>query len=132
MNLGKDAKRNMNEMKKDRALTCIICPRGCALTVKFDTDGSVSEVLGNICARGKNYAVTECTAPMRTVTSTVRCEDGAVVPVKTNRPVPKGEVFTVMEMINSVKAPCKLHIGDVIISNVCGTGADVVATAEKH
>ena len=122
----------MNEMKKDRALTCIICPRGCALTVKFDTDGSVAEVLGNICARGKNYAVTECTAPMRTVTSTVRCEDGAVVPVKTNRPVPKGEVFTVMEMINSVKAPCKLHIGDVIISNVCGTGADVVATAEKH
>ena len=122
----------MNEIKNDRNLTCIICPRGCALTVKFDTDGKVSEVFGNLCARGKNYAVTECTAPKRTVTSTVRCEDGAVLAVKTSSPIPKEDVFRVMDEINSVKAPCKVHIGDVIISNVCGTGADVVATAEKN
>lgn len=122
----------MNEIKKDRLLTCIICPRGCSLTVKFDTDGKVGEVLGNLCPRGKTYAVTECTSPMRTVTSTVRCEDGAVVAVKTNAPVPKDKVFLVMEEINSVKAPCKMHIGDVIINNVCGTGADIVATAEKN
>ena len=122
----------MNEIKKDRELTCIICPRGCGLTVKFDTDGKVAEVIGNLCARGKTYAVTECTAPMRTVTSTVRCEDGAVLAVKTSAPVPKETVFLVMNEINSVKAPCKVHIGDVIISNVCGTGSDVIATAEKN
>lgn len=121
----------MNEMKKDRLLTCIICPRGCALTVKFDTDGKVSEVLGNLCPRGRTYAVTECTAPTRTVTSTVRCEDGGILPVKTSSPVPKEKVFSVMEEINSKKAPCKVAIGDVIIKDVCGTGADVVATANK-
>ncbi len=122
----------MNEMKKERNLTCIICPRGCALTVKFDENGAVAEVSGNICARGEKYAVTECTAPTRTVTSTVRCEDGAVLAVKTNTAVPKEKVFEVMKEINSVIAPCKVHIGDVIINDVCGTGADVVATAEKN
>lgn len=122
----------MSEMRKERNLTCIICPRGCALVVKFDTDGGISEISGNICPRGEKYAVTECTAPTRTVTSTVRCEDGAVLAVKTNGAVPKECVFEVMKEINSVIAPCKIHIGDVIIDNVCGTGISVVATAEKR
>ena len=119
----------MSNSMKTRELTCIICPRGCALTVNFDSEGKVSEVSGNICVRGKNYAVTECTAPTRTVTSTVRCENGCVVAVKTNAAVPKELVFDVMKAINSQKAPCKVRIGDVIIKDVCGTGADVVATA---
>lgn len=117
--------------QKIRELTCIICPRGCALTVNFDENGAVSEVKGNICPRGREYAVMECTAPRRTVTSTVRCEDGGVVAVKTAASVPKETVFDVMKKINSVKAPCKVRIGDVIIEDVCGTGVNVVATANK-
>ena len=118
-------------MKKDRALTCIICPRGCALTVKFDTDGSVAEVLGNICARGKNYAVTECTAPMRTVTSTVRCEDGSVVPVKTSAPIPKELVGEIMKALCDLRAPADATIGDTLVSDILGTGAHIVVTG-KH
>lgn len=119
----------MNCLKNTRELTCIICPRGCALTVEFDTEGSISEVKGNICPRGKEYAVTECTAPKRTVTSTVRCENGQVVSVKTSSPIPKEKMFEVMKEINFVKAPCKICIGDVIIKNVCDTGSDIIATS---
>ena len=119
----------MNCSKKTRDLTCIICPRGCALTVEFDTVGAVAEVKGNICPRGKEYAINECTAPTRTVTSTVRCEGGCVVSVKTSAPIPKEKMFDVMKEINFVKAPCKVRIGDVIIKNVCGTGSDIVATS---
>ena len=117
---------------KDRNLTCIVCPRGCNLTVKFNTGGGISEILGNACKRGITYAENECTHPKRTVTSTVRCADGGVVAVKTSDTVPKERVFDVMREINGVVAPSTLSVGDVIISDLLGLGVDVVATAPKR
>lgn len=116
---------------KERILTCIICPRGCELTVSLDDGGAPISVVGNACPRGESYAITECTAPMRTVTTTVRCESGAVVPVKTDRAVPKALVFEVMRVINSTVASDRLSVGDVVIKGVAGTDADVVVTGKK-
>lgn len=116
-------------MKNERNLTCIICPLGCELTVKFDDEGNVSEVSGNTCPRGKQYAIDECTNPVRTITSTVRCTDGGVVAVKTSRPVPKAKMFEVMKEINKAVAKADVKIGDVIIARVCDTDADIIATA---
>lgn len=116
-------------MEKTRILTCIVCPRGCALNISLSADGGVEKVEGNACKRGVSYAVDECTNPRRTVTSTVRTEDGAVVAVKTSTTVPKDSVFAVMREINRATAPRGTRIGDVIIENVLGTGADVIATA---
>lgn len=114
---------------KDRNLTCIVCPRGCALTVHFDEAGKILSVEGQACKRGAVYAEKECTHPERTVTSTVRTEGGAVVAVKTATTVPKEKVFDVMKEINAAKAPKSVSIGDVIIENVAGTGVNVIATA---
>ena len=115
----------------ERNLTCIVCPRGCSLVVTLGESGEVLSVVGNACKRGIDYAVNECTAPRRTVTSTVRCEDGGVVAVKTESTVPKELVFAVMKEINSATAPTRVKIGDVIIKNVADTGVDVVATANR-
>ena len=112
-----------------RELTCIVCPRGCSLTVEFNDDKSIKSIFGNSCKRGITYAEAECTHPMRTVTTTVRCADGRIVPVKTANPVPKEKVFDVMKEINSACPEGEISIGDVIIGNVCGTGVDVVAAA---
>ena len=114
---------------KDRNLTCIVCPRGCALTVHFDEAGKPISVEGNACKRGITYAEKECTHPERTVTSTVRTEGGAVVAVKTVSTVPKEKIFEVMKEINAARAPKSVSIGDVIIENVAGTGVSVVAAA---
>ena len=113
----------------ERLLTCIVCPRGCQLSVTLGNDGSVFDVVGNACKRGIKYAEDEYTHPMRTVTSTVRCEDGRIAAVKTTSAVPKEKVFEVMRDINSVRPKGKISVGDVIIENVCGTGVCVVATA---
>ena len=113
---------------KDRLLTCIVCPRGCALTVHFDEAGNPISVEGNACKRGVVYAEKECTHPERTVTTTVRTESGAVVAVKTASTVPKEKVFDVMAEINKACAKMPVSIGDVIIDNVCGTR--IVATKE--
>ena len=116
---------------KTRQLTCIVCPRGCALVAELSDSGEVVSVSGNLCPRGKTYAVDECTNPMRTVTSTVRCKNGAVVAVKTAANVPKSRVFDVMDAINATVAPDAVRIGDVIVANVCDLGVDVVATANS-
>lgn len=108
-----------------RELTCIICPRGCALKVELE-DKKIISVTGNSCPRGIKYAEDECINPQRTVTSTVRCEDGRVIAVKTDRSIPKDKMFECMKMINSVTARLPLSVGDVIIKDVFG--ANVVAT----
>ena len=112
-----------------RILTCIVCPRGCALTVDLGDSGEVLAVNGNACKRGVVYAENECTHPMRTVTSTVRLANGKLVAVKTSGTVPKEKVFDVMREINRVTASADVEIGSVVISDVCGLGVDVVATS---
>ena len=118
-------------MMKERKLTCIVCPKGCDLAVSFGDDGAIENISGFTCPRGKEYAYAECTAPVRTVTTTVRCLDGDVVSVKTSMPIPKGMIFEVMDAINVVVANNSVQIGDIIIENVCGTGANVIATSNK-
>ena len=114
-----------------RILTCIVCPRGCTLDVTLD-GGRVIKVEGNACRRGETYANDECQSPKRTVTTTMRCEGGAVIPVKTERAIPKELVFSAMKEINAVLAPNAVRVGDVLLKNVAGTGVDVIATDCKQ
>lgn len=118
-------------MQTKRTLTCIVCPRGCTLNVTLE-NGEVKEVSGNICKRGFTYANDECIAPKRTVTSTMRTEDGALVAVKTDRTVPKELIFEVMKAINLALVKSAAKIGDIVIENVINTGANVVVTSEKY
>ena len=113
-----------------RKYTCIICPQGCEITVTLDGDNIVN-IEGNTCARGKAYVTEELTAPMRTLTTTVASASGKPVPVRTDRTVPKSKLFDCMKEINAVTAPEGVRRGDVIIENVAGTGASVVATADE-
>lgn len=116
-------------MEKTRLLTCIVCPRGCQMKITFNDDYSIKSVEGNFCKRGATYANDECFNPRRTVTSTLKRQDGGVISVKTDRTVPKDKVFEVMKEINRAVAKSGTKIGDIIIENVCDTGANVVATS---
>ena len=114
-----------------RKLTCIVCPKGCELTVTFGEAGEIEKIEGHTCKRGEEYARNECTHPVRTVTSTVKTESGRTIAVKTAAPIPKELVFDAMKEINAVRVPDgeAVGIGDVIISDVCGTTVPVVATS---
>lgn len=115
-----------------RNLTCIVCPLGCDITVEFNDNGEISEIKGNTCPRGAEYAKNECTNPVRTITTTIMCDNGVPVPVKTNAAVPKNKIFDCMKIINSTKKDLPISAGDVIIENICGSGADVIATADME
>ena len=115
-------------MAKIRDLTCIVCPKGCPMKVTLEGK-EILNIEGFTCPRGKQYAIDECTSPMRTVTSTARTSNGGVVAVKTDRTIPKELMFDCMKEINKVVATLPVRIGDVLIENVLGTGANVVITA---
>ncbi len=112
-------------MKRD--LICIICPRGCALSVDMNENNIT--VSGNACKRGETYAINECTNPLRTVTSTVRVSNKEVmVSVKTSKAVKKEDIFEVMRIIRNASAMAPIKVGDVLIDGVCG--CDIVATSD--
>ena len=100
-------------------LTCIECPMGCKLTVELE-NGKVTEIAGNNCPRGKMYAENEVFDPKRVITSTVKLTCGGVLPVKTDAPVSKKDMFKVMEIINSITCSTPIKTGDVIKENVFG------------
>ena len=112
-----------------RELTCIGCPMGCALTVEMD-GAEVVSVTGNTCKRGDDYARKEVTNPTRIVTSSVRITGGALAAVscKTESDIPKGKIFDICKELKNVEVKAPVHIGDVLVENVAGTGVNVIAT----
>ena len=116
-------------MSEIRELTCIGCPLGCSLKVTMEQT-EVTAVTGNTCPRGAAYAKKEVTDPTRIVTSTVRVSGGnaAMVSCKTAEDIPKDKIFDVTAALKTVTADAPIHIGDVLIADVCGTGVAVVAT----
>ena len=109
-----------------KKLTCIECPIGCEVTVTLE-DGRVVEVKGNSCPRGKLYAEAEVVCPKRVVTSTVRAENGEIIPVKTDKPVSKDAIFEVMKKINATSCKMPVALGDVLVENICDD-ANLVVT----
>lgn len=115
-------------------LTCISCPLGCPLKVEADGQGKVLAVTGNTCKRGEEYGRREVSAPMRTVTSTVRVAGGVppVVSVRTKTDIPKEKIFAVMEEIRRAEAHVPVAIGDVVVADIAGTGVDLIATKSSE
>lgn len=109
-------------------LICIVCPRGCRLTVTKENDEY--QVTGNLCKRGITYGINEVVAPKRKVTSTVKI-NGAIyerLPVITDKEIPKELIFKVMEEITKATVTAPISYGDIIIFNVLNTGVNVVAS----
>lgn len=111
-----------------REFTCITCPMGCRLQVDGEKDNYI--VTGNTCKRGEVYAISEMTEAKRTITTSVKIEkaNSLVVPIKTNKPVPKDKIFEIMKVINSLVIEAPVKIGDVIVKDILNTGSDLVIT----
>lgn len=109
-------------------LICIVCPKGCHLSV----DETAYTVTGHGCKRGIAYGQKELQNPTRVVTSTVRAVGGSHprLPVKTRSDVPKAKMMDVVRALDGIVVNCPVKVGDVILPNVCGTGVDVIATRD--
>lgn len=114
-----------------RELVCIVCPKGCRLTVEIDDNSEKGyKVSGNSCDRGAEYGVREVTNPTRVITSTVKIKNGSLrrLPVRTNGAIPKDKIFECMRIINSVEIESPVNCGDILVENILDTGIDLIAS----
>ena len=113
---------------KDQQIICIQCPLGCHGRVTTDETNKVVRYEGYECKEGKKYAEAEVDEPLRILTTTVITESKIrpLLPVKTNKPIPKNKLKRCMRVLAKVRAKPPVSLGHVIVPNILDTGADIV------
>jgi CxxC motif-containing protein len=120
--------------ERTERLTCIVCPLGCPLAVTTRPGGDLPAVAGNRCQRGLEYGRTEVSDPRRVLTTTVTLEGATLrrLPVKTAGPIPRRLVREAALALRSVTVTAPVQPGDVVLTDLLGTGVAVVATREAR
>jgi CxxC motif-containing protein len=118
-------------MAEEVNLICTACPQGCTLTAVIE-NGEVIEVRGYNCKKGLDYGVAEMTDPRRMVATTVKVNNGfhPLLPVYTERPVPKPLIPQILDEIRKVEVTAPVKMKSVIVENVLGTGVNVLASRD--
>lgn len=114
-------------MKKE--IICTACPMGCRITVEGN-DGGITSIEGYTCGRGEQYGRQEFSHPVRILTTTVKTDDGRLLPVRSEKPLPKESLLSCMEEIKRTTVQAPVDRYQVIIPNIRGSGVDIVATGE--
>ena len=108
----------------NKQLTCLVCPRGCLLTVDEQNN-----VTGNFCPRGIPYALQELKSPKRTLTYSIKVKGKKMMlPVRTDIAVDKGLIFEIVNVLNELVVESPVAFNQVIVENICGSGANIIAS----
>ena len=110
-------------------IICVGCPKGCRMKVEARGD-KIENIEGFSCEEGISYAREEFKNPTRILPTTVRVAEGEfpLVSVKTEKPILRDKLLPAMDVIAEVEVKAPVDIGDIVISDILGTGVDVVAT----
>ncbi|MGI6211848.1 MAG: DUF1667 domain-containing protein [Anaerovoracaceae bacterium] len=111
----------------EKEIICITCPAGCRIKVKSE-NGEIVEISGHTCKRGEEYARNEFLDPRRTLTSVVKANGYTcpVISVRSSEPIPKDKMLEAMDVIRKTEAEPPFYVGKVVISDILGTGADII------
>ena len=115
----------------EKLIICTVCPQGCRITVTGE-GSDIASVSGFTCARGEAYARQEFVCPVRILTGSVRTCDCAepLLPVRSADRIPRDKIPECMEILRTVKVKPPVHIRDVVVKDILGTGVDIVASGE--
>ena len=108
---------------------CVVCPVGCEIDVVHD-GAKIMSMEGNKCEKSEEFVTQELIEPMRILTTTVRIQDSRwpVVPVRTDKAVPKRLFPRIMKQLRRVKLQAPVNMLDVVVRDVLHTGANMIAT----
>lgn len=117
--------------KIEKDLICIVCPNGCRLHGEVTAEGELV-VTGNRCVRGKQFAGTELTHPVRSLTTTVKTifEELPYLPVRTDGEIPKYAIADALKELRGICIEEKIRCGDTVFANLAGTGIKVIAAMD--
>jgi CxxC motif-containing protein len=108
---------------------CVVCPVGCEIDVVHD-GAKIISMEGNKCEKSEEFVQQELIEPMRILTTTV-CIEGSrwpVIPVRTDKTVPKRLFPRMMKQLRRIKLQAPVNMQDTVVRDVLHTGANVVAT----
>jgi CxxC motif-containing protein len=113
-----------------QVITCIGCPNGCQIEVT--KIGDEFKIEGNECKRGEEYAIEEFTAPKRILTTTLQVHDGILplIPVRSDRPLPKNRLFDCMDYLCKVKVSSPIKMGDILVENILNLNVNIIASRD--
>ena len=114
-------------MSDETKITCILCPIGCEIRINKKV---LTIIDGAKCNIGIEYSKNEILNPKRILTTSILVKNGTIplVSVKTNKPIPKDEIFNILKIIKNKSINAPIFIGDIIIKNILDTGSDIIAT----
>lgn len=114
-----------------KKINCIVCPLSCVGEVTLE-DGQIQAITGFTCDRGTRYGQEEITAPKRTLTTTIKVDNGELplLPVVSKTPLPKDKVVACARHLSTVKVKAPIKEGDIVCANILGLGVDIVATRD--
>lgn len=121
----------MSESSVVKVIRCIVCPTGCPINAITDKDGNVT-FEGYTCKRGLEYAQQEYHEPKRILTTTMQVENGflPLIPVRTNKPIPKDRLKDVLKEIAKKNSKAPIKMGDILIENVLDLDAHIIASRD--
>jgi CxxC motif-containing protein len=108
---------------------CVVCPIGCEIDVVHERSKVIS-MEGNKCEKSEEFVKQELIEPMRILTTTVRIQGARwpVMPVRTDKAIPKRLFPRVMKRLRRIKQQAPVNVLDVVVRDILDTGANVIAT----
>ena len=119
------------DLTEPREIVCIVCPNGCRILC--EPSNGEFRCSGQKCKRGVEYAKSELTHPMRSLTTSVKTvfPDAPVVSVRTDGEIDKSKIRDIIRSLAGVTIQQRIQIGDVVANNICGTGVNIVCTSDR-
>jgi CxxC motif-containing protein len=117
---------------ENQEIICIGCPLGCHVALTVDESKKIIKFEGNECHAGEKYVAEEFKAPIRVFTGTVRTRGCSrpLLSVKTSKPIVKTNILDCGKYFCDIEVEPPIKIGDVVVSNILNTGADLIATSD--
>ena len=114
---------------EEKHFVCVVCPVGCEIDVVHEGNKIIS-MEGNKCEKSEEFVIQELIEPMRILTTTVRIQGSRwpVIPVRTDKAVPKRLFPRIMRQLRRIKLQAPVNMLDVVVSDVLHTGANIIAT----
>jgi CxxC motif-containing protein len=112
-------------------IPCRCCPFGCQIEVASE-DEVIYQIEGNNCLKGDRYAEQESGIKYRFLTFSVRVRNGKYANVRgiTSKAFEIGLRNKVISQLKEFELEAPIHEGDVLVSNLLGTGISLVAVSD--
>jgi len=112
-----------------KEVICIMCPLGCKMVVQVE-GAEVTQLEGNKCKKGEEYARQEVSFPSRILTTTVETgnPEAPLLPVRSDKPILKDKLEGCMKVIAKHVVTGPLQPGGIVISNILGLDVNIITS----